>query len=293
MSTKIVTNQFRVNVAIGIRESLAKTTPDYYYLFMGKLDAWDDDNNPPDLADNQDAIDQIRQDMFFIKRIAYADTCHVVPRVDWETNTIYDQYDSADSDLFIKTFYVLTDDYHVYKCIDNNSGGFSTVKPTGTSTSIITTGDNYQWKFMYDITPGFASKFLTNDWMPVTYGTSATTLQQEVQDAASWSLGDPPGGHGYSAVHELGAYYVMFNQSFDRDEGGDLSTSIEFRQVGIYINPLSIIGSTTLSGTSYTVNQSNSIVDVNSTGRILYVENRKPITRDTQQSEIETIILEF
>jgi len=38
---------------------------------------------------------------------------------------------------------------NIYKCMWNNSGAASTVEPTGTSTSEITTGDSYVWKYMF------------------------------------------------------------------------------------------------------------------------------------------------
>ena len=38
---------------------------------------------------------------------------------------------------------------------------------TGTSTSIITTGDGYRWKYMYTIPVASVLKFFSNDYMPV------------------------------------------------------------------------------------------------------------------------------
>jgi len=64
-------------------------------------------------------------------------------------------------------FYVLTDDYNVYKCLDNNNNAISTVKPSGTQTSPIVTSDGYIWKYMYNIPIGLRNKFLTNEYMPV------------------------------------------------------------------------------------------------------------------------------
>ena len=41
--------------------------------------------------------------------------------------------------------------FNVYKCLDNNGNAASTVEPTGTSSSILTTGDGYKWKYMYTL----------------------------------------------------------------------------------------------------------------------------------------------
>jgi hypothetical protein len=64
-------------------------------------------------------------------------------------------------------FYVVTDDFNVYKCIDNNNGAQSIEKPTGTSVETITTQDGYVWKFMYQIPINLRNKFLTEQHMPV------------------------------------------------------------------------------------------------------------------------------
>ena len=68
----------------------------------------------------------------------------------------------------------MTDEFNVYKCLANNdttSGGAvgttSTVKPTGTGTSIIATADGYKWKFMYQISASDALKFVTPNYIPV------------------------------------------------------------------------------------------------------------------------------
>jgi hypothetical protein len=48
----------------------------------------------------------------------------------------------------------------------------------------------------------------------------------------------PKGGHGSNAVKELGASSLMIVKDFDRTEDGNISTSNEFRQVAIILNPL-------------------------------------------------------
>ena len=43
----------------------------------------------------------------------------------------------------------------------------STVEPTGTSTSILTTGDGYKWKYMYSLSASQQVNFLSTDFMAV------------------------------------------------------------------------------------------------------------------------------
>lgn len=64
-------------------------------------------------------------------------------------------------------FYVMTEDFNVYKCIDNNNNAVSTLKPTGTSVTPIITADSYIWKFMYNVPINLRSKFLTDEQIPV------------------------------------------------------------------------------------------------------------------------------
>jgi hypothetical protein len=77
-------------------------------------------------------------------------------------------------------FYVVTDEYNVYQCIDNNNGAHSTVKPTGTSVDAVKTIDGYIWKFLYTIPIALRNKFLTDQYMPV-----VTALRDQFYSAGS------------------------------------------------------------------------------------------------------------
>lgn len=52
----------------------------------------------------------------------------------------------------------------------------------------------------------------------------------------------PIGGHGYNPVSELGCRHIMLTCRFTRDEGGKLPTDIDFRQIGLLVNPYSYFG---------------------------------------------------
>lgn len=64
-------------------------------------------------------------------------------------------------------FYVVTDEYNVYKCLDNNNGARSTVKPTTSILEPIKLTDGYVWKFMYNIPINLRNKFVTDTHIPV------------------------------------------------------------------------------------------------------------------------------
>jgi hypothetical protein len=64
--------------------------------------------------------------------------------------------------------YVITDEYNVYVCLDNNNNAISTSKPNDTDfSSHKYDGDGYIWKFMYNVPIGLRNKFLTEAYVPV------------------------------------------------------------------------------------------------------------------------------
>lgn len=148
------------------------------------------DSNPPTPVDSyQDTYFDIWRGMISLKKIQASDVSYVIPRYNWSNNTLYTQYTDTNENLANAVFYVMTTDYNVYKCIDNNRGANSVVKPTGTSTSIISTSDGYRWKYMYTVSGANVLKFLNNDWIPVqtlssNNGTAQWTVQQNAANGA-------------------------------------------------------------------------------------------------------------
>jgi hypothetical protein len=50
----------------------------------------------------------------------------------------------------------------------------------------------------------------------------------------------PISGHGTDPISELGCAHVMFTSEFNGDEGGLIPTDIDYRQVGLVVNPYSL-----------------------------------------------------
>jgi len=63
--------------------------------------------------------------------------------------------------------YVMTDEYNVYKCLDNNNKAISTYKPIGTVVDPVIMPDGYMWKYLYSIPIALRNKFLTDVYMPI------------------------------------------------------------------------------------------------------------------------------
>lgn len=161
------------------------------------------DSNPPTPTDSyQDTYYDIWRNIIAVKRIQSSDVSHVATRYNWTNNTVYTQYTDTNANLGNSQFYVITADNNVYKCLDNNRNAASTVKPTGTSTSILSTSDGYRWKYMYTVSSGSALKFLTTDWMPVqtltaNNGTAQWNVQQNAANGAIHHINIVANGTGY------------------------------------------------------------------------------------------------
>lgn len=164
----IATSKFRVHNAEQFVEQFSEASNTIIYMYIGGVVPFADDSTPPTPLNDTANIEFIPwRDSMGAKRVQSTDVVHVIDRYDWTTGTVYDMYDHTDTNILDDDFYVMTDEYNVYKCLSNNSGGASTTKPTGTSTSPFTTADSYVWKYMYTVTTSDALKFLTNDYMPV------------------------------------------------------------------------------------------------------------------------------
>lgn len=160
------------------------------YAVIGRSKAWDDEPNPVVPPDNEQYLHYgVFREAIGAKKITTGDVSHVTARHDWVSGTVYSMYRDTDIDMYERPFYVFTNEYNVYKCLYNNNGAASTVKPTGYSTSKFTTSDGYTWKYMYTIPLGLADKFLTTGFIPVRTLTSSdasseSDRQLAVQNAA-------------------------------------------------------------------------------------------------------------
>lgn len=208
----IITTKQRIHSADLLKERFDELSTDKnYYLFIGKTTPWlakdhvetllkddlvtpydpDDevDELPPFPCDSFDNFAKVWRDMLALKKILSVDVTFGIRRYNWETGTVFTAYSASDCQIFehpteeeildvagaypLGPIYTITDEWKVYKCIDNAptslypNGSPSTVKPTGTSTNIFQTADGYKWKYMYTVDQSDVLKFVTSDWIPV------------------------------------------------------------------------------------------------------------------------------
>ena len=202
----IITNKFRMNNAEQFQESFSEASPTVYYLGIGRAQEFGTLTRPDGRTDYEgtesapitpadSVLNEFKNydDLLAAKKITGSNVSFVVPRRNWTSGTVYDIYrhdyeeyvtgststrvtsNSGATTLFDSTFYVVTDEYKVYKCLDNNGNNQSTDKPTGTTTSVITTSDDYKWKYMYTLSASEQANFLSTDFMGVSTDTTVST----------------------------------------------------------------------------------------------------------------------
>ena len=225
----IITNKFRIHNQEQFVESFSETAKNIYYLGIGRPQAFTTSTRGDSRTDNEGSdtspltpVDSIGDefytfdDMLAAKKVTSTDVSIVVPRRNWATGTVYDYYrhdygnrvtggtttqaaNSGATNLFDATFYVMSSTFNVYKCLDNNSNANSTVEPTGTSSSILTTGDGYKWKYMYTLSATQQSNFLSTDFMAV--ATNSTVSSAAVDGAVNIVKIKTAGSGGTNGTH--------------------------------------------------------------------------------------------
>jgi hypothetical protein len=186
----IITDQLRISNALGFIEKV--NSPDNaYYVFLGLsnsteyLSTWEE--LPPFPRDNFNEENTVWDTMFSLKKISPGDVSPVIRRINWESGRTYDMYrndisidkraNQTDStSLYASDYYVITQDYRVYICLQNgttpesSSGNPSLDEPTFTDLeprAAGTSGDGYIWKYLYTIRPSEIIKFDSTNFIPV------------------------------------------------------------------------------------------------------------------------------
>jgi hypothetical protein len=178
----------KTNIVKSIFSEIYSKVSNYYYVY-GKTTPWEEirDQNTNNIISDELIVPvpvdsysyeiETRRNMTYMKLIDSNDACIVIKRINWVGGRAYDMYDDYSitktgiddiTSLSQASFYVLTSDYNVYKCLYNNYGALSINQPTGTSIDHFETADGYIWKFMYTIPLYLRQKFMNSLWMPVT-----------------------------------------------------------------------------------------------------------------------------
>jgi len=135
------------------------------YMVLGKTDAWDDEQNPPQAMNYTKEDYNDLNDALFFKKLSSANATMGIKRNQWESGIIYDAF-RTDLELDTIEYYITNNSNRIYICLDNNDGIPSTSEPTDINTTFdsFKTGDGYTWKFVGEVSD---ANFISTDYIPV------------------------------------------------------------------------------------------------------------------------------
>lgn len=220
--TDYLKQTLKTDLALSFAESFSATSKDNYFLFLGRPNAWVnpyDDNNPPPVNDTLSADLEAWRNMIALAKINKSNVLVGAARYNWQYNKVFDQFDDS-IDLYQegneRQFYCMTDDYNVYKCISNNYGVPSTIKPTAVTPEEQITQDGYIWKFMFKIREELY-EFITDEFIPIEkleniIFTDERSLQNNVK------IGAVPSSINNVVLYQFGGSYPL---AITKDESTD------------------------------------------------------------------------
>lgn len=187
--TAIVTNTFKQFMLDKIKADFEDSATNAYYACIGRSEDWNSTDAAPvyQVDDALSSIRNARNTRLTLQSAKVIDNFSlVIPRHDWIANTIYPAFDDAVANIPTNGYYVLTDENNVYICMQQGKDGGgdpvrSTIKPTGTAVNPISTSDGYVWKFLYNISTGDANKYVSTNFIPVSFVDSAVSYVQATE----------------------------------------------------------------------------------------------------------------
>lgn len=214
----VLKNDISYNIAKSVYEGIRNRSTRMYF-FLGRSQPWEetteqvtldtgvtvtnvisDTTSAPTPSGSRSYERQTRADIIGMKNVSISDVSFAIKRVDWSGGTVYDMYDDRYSvespapsgavDIADARMTVMTDEYNVYKCIFNNDGGESQVKPSGTSVGYIgPLSDGYIWKYMGTVDDIYRTKFLSSEYLPVRNALSQAYFQTGITTPTQVSAG--------------------------------------------------------------------------------------------------------
>jgi hypothetical protein len=170
-------SSFKKTIIDEIVDGISSNTS-HYYAFASNPIAYT--GLAPDVSNDDYSTNFLSNwQLLFGKKIKSSDIAPVISKNMWTSNTIYDRYDNTSNTVISNNnFYVVSMPsvvggyYHIYKCIDNANGNISTIDPgsIGTptqTTSFVTTGDGYRWRYVSSFSSANFDKFASQDYVPV------------------------------------------------------------------------------------------------------------------------------
>lgn len=112
--------------------------------------------------------------------------------------------------------------------------------PSNAAITVVVTGDGLGATGTATVEDGVITDIVvTNTGTDYTYANVSVTSSLG-SNASFISPASPIGGHGFDPVDELGCSHVMVTVEFNSSESGIIPTDIDFRQLGLLINPVAL-----------------------------------------------------
>jgi hypothetical protein len=179
--TAIITDKIKKKLIQDIFDD-ALDSATYYYIGIGRSEDWDSSDTAPTPV-NRDRDERLFR--YSLQSIIAANTySFVIPRYNWSSGSVYNQYNDNVSGQPAVSYYIVTDENKVYLCVrqgkdSNGSAVVSTVKPTHTDISLDPETDGYIWKYLYTVTTADANNYLTANFFPVKLADSSGPLDAD------------------------------------------------------------------------------------------------------------------
>ncbi len=148
--------------------------------------------------------------------------------------------------------------------------------PAGLVPADIPTSDGYVWNFLYKLELNDIINSTTNDWMPVIVDDAVAADSEQMLFGDEFAI--------FTAKCHHGLIHVRLETSDNFPENDD------FRQIGLLRNPELVGGGTRAQGSVYA--EAGSTLEDDS-GQLIYLENRRAITRASDQIEDLKLVVEF
>ena len=259
---------------------------------------WTDETNPPTPVDSIEQQKDFREKVIGIKRVMVSNIMLMIPRIEWAENRLFNVIDdTAVSGKRATDYFCINSENNVYQCM-KTPGTLTKVgsEPQGFGAliddeedeffgmrGIVKTADGYVWRFLYNVTaPMVNGGMLLENWMPVAFNKHGV---YDVEEANIGTLTGYQYTHGdLEANRTLGAYRVLISCTLKNEEPVIPYTAV-YRQVGLIVDPKNADGEL-LPGDLYAPGEAIDQWD-NTSGELVYLENRRRVAR--QEGQRETI----
>lgn len=326
----IITSKFRTEKLLSFYEMVGDTDRQTtLYIGFGRSLPWADnekDNGfaPPYPSDTVEGYADMWTNMIGAMKVSKSLVDPVIPRKDWGDARYPSPRTFLIGDIVVTNNapYNMTDvgeGWKVYRVVDvpqtgscsitgifekdecSKLGGkwtpnYLSVAPPrgrgdGEKGGLVDMGDGYLWEYLYTIPPDVSINRCTNEYIvvPTPDELTADFIRWGYEDNLSWQANDA------NLVYRLRVVTLRFRAYMDSVYFPEASWpgNDGFRQICVVINPLEKKERPNAPNVKATKNYYRVSQLERNSGEMIYMENRPPITRSTDQTEQIDLIFSF